>query len=81
LDVKLGVLDDRSEILVSDWQDGSQFWREHLAFRDYLRADQAEAVAYACLKYELAARVPRNREAYINGKTRFVREILAKAGV
>lgn len=59
----------------------SRFWEEHLAFRDYLRAHPGEAVAYARLKYELATQHPRDREAYISGKTSFVYEILAKAGI
>jgi GrpB-like predicted nucleotidyltransferase (UPF0157 family) len=59
---------------------GSPFWKEHLAFREYLRAHPEAAAAYASLKHELAARHPRNREAYIDGKSDFVSEILAKAG-
>jgi GrpB-like predicted nucleotidyltransferase (UPF0157 family) len=59
---------------------GSPFWKEHLAFRDYLRAHPEAAAAYATLKHELAARHPRDREGYIDGKTEFVREILARAG-
>ena len=34
---------------------GSDFWREHLLFRDYLRAHPDVADAYARLKRELAA--------------------------
>jgi GrpB-like predicted nucleotidyltransferase (UPF0157 family) len=59
---------------------GSPFWKEHLAFREYLRAHPEASAAYATLKHELAARHPRDREAYIDGKTEFVREILARAG-
>lgn len=33
----------------------SDFWRNHLLFRDYLRAHPEEAAAYASLKRELAA--------------------------
>jgi GrpB-like predicted nucleotidyltransferase (UPF0157 family) len=52
------------------------FWRDHLAFRDRLRADDALRDAYAQLKHELATRFPRDREAYIEGKGPFVRNVL-----
>lgn len=58
----------------------SAFWRDHLAFRDYLRAHPGEAAAYAALKRELAARFGRDREGYTEAKTSFVREALARAG-
>ena len=54
------------------------FWREHLAFRDALRASEELRNAYAALKLELARRFPNNREAYIEGKTAFVREVIEK---
>lgn len=53
------------------------FWREHLAFRDALRADPALRDAYAALKRDLAARLPRDRAAYTDGKTAFVRRAVA----
>lgn len=59
-------------------RDGS-FWREHLAFRDALRARPAVRDAYAALKLELARRHPRDREAYIEGKGAFVRQVVAEA--
>jgi GrpB-like predicted nucleotidyltransferase (UPF0157 family) len=55
----------------------SPFWRDHLAFRDRLRADNALRDAYASLKHDLAARYPRDREAYIEAKGSFVRDVLA----
>ena len=58
-------------------RDGT-FWRDHLAFRDALRADPALRAAYAALKHELARRFPLDREAYTDGKTRFVRDVLAR---
>ncbi len=51
---------------------GGRLWREYLAFRDYLRSDTRAAAEYADLKRQLAARHPRNREAYITGKSSFV---------
>jgi GrpB-like predicted nucleotidyltransferase (UPF0157 family) len=52
------------------------FWREHLAFRDALRAEPRLRDAYAAVKQELASRYPTDREAYIEGKGPFVREVL-----
>lgn len=57
----------------------SDFWRAHRAFRDYLRAHPDVAAQYARLKHELAARFPRDREAYIEGKTAFVRDVVDRA--
>ena len=58
---------------------GSQFWHEHLAFRDYLRTHSATRDDYARLKLELAAKFPHDRTAYIDGKGTFVRKVLAVA--
>lgn len=55
------------------------FWREHLAFRDSLRAHPSLRDDYAAVKHALAARYPHDREAYIEGKGPFVREILSRA--
>ena len=49
-----------------------------LAFRDALRVDPQVAADYAELKLELARRYPRDREAYIEGKSAFVERILAE---
>jgi GrpB-like predicted nucleotidyltransferase (UPF0157 family) len=54
----------------------SGFWRDHLTFRDRLRADDTLRDAYAALKRDLAARFPRDREAYIASKESFVKEVL-----
>jgi GrpB-like predicted nucleotidyltransferase (UPF0157 family) len=58
---------------------GSEFWREHLAFRDQLRGNPALRDAYATLKLDLARQYPMDREAYIEGKTAFVRASIAQA--
>ena len=55
---------------------GGVFWRDHLAFRDRLRAEPALAAAYAALKRGLARRHAGNREAYTAGKLAFVGEVL-----
>lgn len=57
----------------------SDFWRAHRGFRDFLRAHPDVAAQYARLKHELAARFPRDREAYIEGKAAFVRGVVERA--
>ena len=52
---------------------GDGFWRDHLLFRDRLRAEPALAAEYSKLKQELAARHPTEREAYTSGRVDFVR--------
>ena len=54
------------------------FWNDHLAFRDHLRTHPEDADAYAALKRALAARHGRDREAYTEAKTDFVRGVLAR---
>lgn len=54
----------------------SPFCHDHLTFRDRLRTDNALRDAYADLKRDLAARFPRNREAYIGAKESFVNGVL-----
>lgn len=51
----------------------------HLALPAYLRAHQAEAEAYGVLKSKLAATFPQDIEAYMAGKSAFVRELEARA--
>ena len=52
----------------------------HLAFRDYLRAHPDDARRCGDLKRDLAARHVTDIDAYVDGKTAFVRSILQKAG-
>ena len=59
----------------------SRFHREHLAFRDALRADAALAVEYLTLKRALAARHGRDREGYTDGKAAFIRAAVDRACV
>jgi GrpB-like predicted nucleotidyltransferase (UPF0157 family) len=60
-------------------EEGGDHWRGYLAFRDYLREHPAAAERVAEAKRALAARFPRDREAYTEGKTPFVQEILRLA--
>ena len=58
---------------------GSDFWKHHLLFRDYLISNRQVAEEYNNLKIELAARFPHDREAYTNGKESFVKRVLREA--
>jgi GrpB-like predicted nucleotidyltransferase (UPF0157 family) len=60
-------------------EEGGTFWREHLAFRDALRAQPELRDAYGALKLQLARKYPYHREAYIEGKTEFVRTVVGAA--
>ncbi|MCE4553832.1 GrpB family protein [Roseateles cellulosilyticus] len=55
----------------------STFWREHLAFRDALRADHLLAARYAELKRQLAAEHADDKAAYTEAKGPFIRAVLA----
>jgi GrpB-like predicted nucleotidyltransferase (UPF0157 family) len=57
----------------------SRFWKEHRAFRDYLRTHDDVAAAYGALKRALAERYSNDRAAYIEGKTAFVEDVLVRA--
>ena len=57
---------------------GSDFWHEHLDFRELLRSNAGMRDAYGTLKRDLVSRYPRDREAYIEGKGPFVREALLR---
>ena len=58
---------------------GSLEYARHIAFRDYLRAHIEDANAYAALKRKLAARFATDREAYTQGKSEFVEQILCSS--
>lgn len=59
---------------------GSGWEREHLLFRDHLRAHPDAAAAYAGLERDLARAVGHDRLAYTEGKTGFVRRAVEAAG-
>lgn len=58
---------------------GSKRFRDELAFRDLLRERPELAERYAALKHRLADRFERDREAYTDAKSAFVREALTQA--
>lgn len=57
----------------------SDFWREHLAFRDWLRSHPETADEYATLKRKLAERFRHDREGYTGAKAEFIRIVLGEA--
>ena len=57
----------------------SRYHRLTIGFRDALRRDPQLAAAYARLKLDLAKRFPLDRPAYIEGKSQFVRDVLASS--
>ena len=57
----------------------SSWERNHLLFRDYLRAHPAVAGRYAAMKQDLIARWPDDRTAYGAAKTAFVLDTLEAA--
>jgi GrpB-like predicted nucleotidyltransferase (UPF0157 family) len=62
-------------------ESSSSLWRERLAFRDALRADQALAAEYEALKLRLAHRHSDEVRTYTDGKRDFVRRVLVAAGI
>lgn len=58
---------------------GSDFWREHLAFRDYLRARPEAAEQYAAIKRGLAGVHGSDRIGYCRSKTEFIRAVVREA--
>ena len=60
--------------------EGSPALANHLRVRDHLRRHPAEARAYGELKRRLAARFPDDVDAYVEGKTVFLLDILRREG-
>lgn len=58
----------------------SALWRDHLLFRDWLRANESVATEYAVLKRELYAKLADNRELYTELKGPFIKAVLRQAG-
>lgn len=57
----------------------SDFFEEHLLFRDWLRAHPQAAEEYGKLKRGLAGRFPNDRDAYRAGKVPFIDTVVAAA--
>lgn len=59
----------------------SNYWRDRIAFRDYLRSHPEEVQHYNSLKRELALAHQYDREAYTDAKHDYIVSVLKKAGV
>jgi GrpB-like predicted nucleotidyltransferase (UPF0157 family) len=57
----------------------SEFYRRHIAFRDYMRSHPETAAEYASLKMRLAREYGFDREGYTNAKTAFIKDTETKA--
>ncbi len=57
----------------------SRIWREHLAFRDALRADPDLRARYQALKLRLAEAFADDKSAYTAAKGPFIQSVIAKA--
>jgi GrpB-like predicted nucleotidyltransferase (UPF0157 family) len=57
------------------------YWRRIIAFRDHLRRHSDDAVAYAELKRDLAARFADDRRSFTRGKHSSVASIEQRAGI
>lgn len=60
-------------------EESSLEWRNHLRFRDHLRAHPEALTQYQALKTRLAEQFPKDRNAYTEGKHAFIRAILNRA--
>jgi GrpB-like predicted nucleotidyltransferase (UPF0157 family) len=58
---------------------GSEHWKKHVIFRDFLRKHPKVAQEYYALKKELAAKHGTNRLGYTEAKTAFIESVIAKA--
>lgn len=62
------------------YQEGDTEISRYLKFRDWMRSHDDDAISYAKLKKELAAKFPEDILNYCNGKDAFVASIDAKDG-
>ncbi|GIK53880.1 MAG: GrpB family protein [Planctomycetaceae bacterium] len=58
---------------------GGAFWKDHLLFRDYLRAHPDWAKAYGELKRKMAMEHGHSRLAYTDAKDPLIQELMARA--
>jgi len=62
-------------------REGSLPLRNHLALRDYLRANPTAAQRYGAFKLDLAARYANDIDSYVRAKTALVIDLLRTAGI
>lgn len=56
----------------------SNFWKEHIQFRDYLLLHKSALKKYDALKRKLAKQYANDRKSYTKAKNAFIQNILAK---
>jgi len=57
---------------------GSEHWKKHIIFRDFLRKNPKVAQEYCALKKELSAKYGTDRLGYTEAKTAFIESVIAK---
>ena len=57
-------------------ESGSQFWRDHVAFRDVLRTDPRVFDGYLTLKRNLAESLKMDRDSYTQAKAPFIEAVI-----
>jgi len=57
---------------------GSEHWKKHIVFRDFLRKNPKVAQEYYTLKKELAAKYGTDRLGYTEAKTAFIKSVTAR---
>ncbi|MBU0597286.1 GrpB family protein [Patescibacteria group bacterium] len=60
-------------------RNNSDYWREHIIFRDYLRKHKIDREAYSNLKKKLAKKFSDNRAEYTKSKGKFINNIIMRA--
>ena len=57
----------------------TDFWKDHLLFRDFLRAHPETAGQYQAFKRDLAAKLGSDRFAFTEAKTEFIEPVMVRA--
>ncbi|NHJ49877.1 MAG: GrpB family protein [Asgard group archaeon] len=70
---------NNTEIYIFIIEFNAEFWVKRLLFRDYLRDYPKVAKEYTKLKMDLAKKYQHDREAYLKGKSKFIKEVVKKA--
>lgn len=60
-------------------QVGSEFWKTHILFRDFLRTHPEAAQQYEALKRKLAVEFRDDRDRYTDSKTPLIQQLLIQA--
>ena len=74
-DLENGIVTHYIHVVIED----SVQWHNYINFRDYLNSNVQAAKAYENCKQDLWSRYPDDREAYVEGKSELVNELLIKA--